>query len=139
METKGLASKGTVVVIDDHDATLHFFEEALSYLGYTPLVAKGGAKGIELCQTNEVDLVLTDYYMPKMSGIEVAEKLKALPDSPPVVLTSASYRHSFQDFSEKGIDYFLGKPFELKELELILNDVLGRPKISSISSHPLSS
>ena len=43
-------SKATIVVIDDHDSTLDFLKEALTRLGYTPLLAEGGAEGLELCQ-----------------------------------------------------------------------------------------
>jgi CheY-like chemotaxis protein len=119
-------SKGKIVVIDDHDSTLHFLKEALIRLGYTPLLANGGMEGLELCRKNEVMLVLTDYIMPHMSGLEVAQKIKALPRPLPVVLTSASFKDMETDLCRRGVDYFLSKPFRLEELESLLEEILHR-------------
>lgn len=121
---KGPVSKGTIVVIDDHDSTLDLMKEALTRLGYTPLLAEGGEEGLALCRSNDVHLVLTDYLMPEMSGLEVAEKIKALPHPLPVILTSASYRNLDGDLHLKGVDYFLNKPFRLEDLESIIDAAL---------------
>jgi CheY-like chemotaxis protein len=117
-------SKGTIVVIDDHHSTLDFLEEALTRLGYTPLLAERGAEGVELCRLNDVQLVLTDYFMPEMSGLEVAEKIKALPHPLPVILTSASHQKAHADLYRKGVDYFLNKPFRLEDLESTIEEAL---------------
>jgi CheY-like chemotaxis protein len=117
-------SKGTIVVIDDHDPTLDFLKEALTRLGYKPLLAEGGAEGLELCRSNDVHLVLTDYLMPEMSGLEVAEKIKALPHPLPVILTSASHQSANSDLYRKGVDYFLNKPFRLEDLESTIEEAL---------------
>lgn len=117
-------SKGTIVVIDDHDPTLDFMKEALTRMGYTPLMAEGGSRGLELCRSNDVHLVLTDYLMPEMSGLEVAEKIKALPQPLPVILASASHQQFDEDLYRRGVDYFLNKPFRLDELESVIQAAL---------------
>lgn len=117
-------SKGTIVVIDDHNSTLDLMKEALTRLGYTPLLAEGGEEGLELCRLNDVHLVLTDYLMPEMSGLEVAERIKALPQPLPVILTSASYQSLDADLHQRGVDYFLNKPFRLEDLESIIDEAL---------------
>lgn len=122
----GNRSKGKIVVIDDHDSTLDFLGEALTCLGYTPLLADEGEKGLELCRENDVQVVLVDYVMPRMSGLEVAEQIKALPKRLPVILTSASYVDATQDIESKRIDYFLNKPFRLAELDSLLQEALGQ-------------
>jgi len=119
-------SKGTILVIDDHDSTLDLMKEALTRLGYTPLLADGGEEGLELCRSNDVHLVLTDYLMPEMSGLEVAEKIKALPHPLPVILTSASYQCMDDRLHLKGVDYFLNKPFRLEDLESVIDAALHR-------------
>lgn len=116
--------KGVVLVIDDHDSTLHFMKEALTLMGYTPLLAEDGKTGLEFCRTHDVNVVLTDYLMPNMSGLEVAEKVKSLPHPLPVILTSASYLNRDGELSGKGVDYFLNKPFRLEELESLLKEAL---------------
>ncbi|MBI3803464.1 MAG: response regulator [Nitrospirae bacterium] len=121
-----VATKGRIVVIDDHDSTLDFFGEALTCLGYTPLLAQDGPKGLELCRENEVQAVLVDYVMPEMSGLEVADRVKAFSKPLTVILTSASYQDAAQDIESKRIDYFLNKPFRMAELESILEEALGQ-------------
>lgn len=124
--SKASISRGTILVIDDHDSTLDLMKEALTRLGYTPILAEGGEEGLELCRSNDVHLVLTDYLMPEMSGLEVAEKVKALPHPLPVILTSASYQNLNADLHQKGVDYFLNKPFRLEDLESIIDAALHR-------------
>ena len=117
-------SKGKIVVIDDHESTLDFIGEALTCMGYTPLLAEEGGKGLVLCQEEDVQLVLVDYVMPHMSGLEVADKIKAASQKLPVILTSASYIDATSDIEAKRVDYFLNKPFRLAELALIIQTAL---------------
>jgi CheY-like chemotaxis protein len=134
LSIKAPVSKGTIVVIDDHDSTLDLMKEALTRLGYTPLLAEGGEEGLALCRSNDIDLVLTDYLMPEMSGLEVAERVKALPHPVPVILTSASYQNLDADLHLKGVDYFLNKPFRLEDLESIVAAALHQKIHPSVSS-----
>src|SRR5579884_2614470 len=118
------ASKGKVLVIDDHESTLDFMGEALTCMGYTPLLAEEGIKGLALCREEDVQVVLVDYVMPHMSGLEVAEKIKSLSKKLPVILTSASYSEAAGDIQAKRVDYFLNKPFRLAELESVIQTAL---------------
>lgn len=120
----GLLSKGKILVIDDHESTLDFIGEALTCMGYTPLLAEGGSEGLALCQKENVQAVLVDYIMPFMSGLEVAEKIKARSRKLPVILTSASYIDATNDIKLKRVDYFLNKPFRLAELESVIQAAL---------------
>lgn len=125
MKTRsGLHSKGKILVIDDHESTLDFIGEALTCMGYTPLLAEEGTKGLALCQQEDIQAVLVDYVMPQMSGLEVAEKIKASSRKLPVILTSASYIDAMSDIDSKKVDYFLNKPFRLAELESVIEAAL---------------
>ena len=117
-------SKAKVLVIDDHESTLDFMGQALTCMGYTPLLAEGGTKGLALCQEEDVQVVVVDYIMPHMSGLEVAERIKAFSKKLPVILTSASYIDAAGDIEAKRVDYFLNKPFRLAELESIIQTAL---------------
>lgn len=117
-------SKGKILVIDDHESTLDFIGQALTCMGYTPLLAEGGTQGLALCQEEDVQAVLVDYLMPQMSGLEVAEKIKASSQKLPVILTSASYIDATDDIEAKKVDFFLNKPFRLAELESVIQAAL---------------
>lgn len=117
-------SKGKILVIDDHESTLDFMGEALTCMGYTPILAEEGVKGLALCQEEDVQVVLVDYVMPQMTGLEVAAKIKALFKKLPVILTSASYMDATGDIEAKRVDYFLNKPFRLAELESTIERAL---------------
>lgn len=117
-------SKGKILVIDDHESTLDFMGEALTCMGYTPLLAVEGIKGLALCREEDVQVVLVDYVMPHMTGLEVADKIKALSKELPVILTSASYIDAASDIEAKRVDYFLNKPFRLAELESAIQTAL---------------
>lgn len=119
-----LLSKGKILVIDDHESTLDFIGEALTCMGYTPILAEGGTEGLALCEEEDVQAVLVDYIMPQMSGLEVAEKIKASCRKLPVILTSASYLDATKDIESKKVDYFLNKPFRLAELESVIQAAL---------------
>jgi len=129
-------SKGKILVIDDHESTLDFIGEALTCMGYTPLLAEEGTKGLALCQEEDVQAVLVDYVMPRMSGLEVAEKIKASSRKLPVILTSASYIDPTRDIESKKVDYFLNKPFRLAELESVIEAALTQREGEASRSAP---
>lgn len=127
MNTKSRSlTRGKILVIDDHESTLDFIGEALTCMGYTPLLAEGGDEGLALCREKDIQAVLVDYIMPHMSGLEVAERIKASSHQLPVILTSASYIDATDDIEAKRVDYFLNKPFRLSELESVIEAALSR-------------
>lgn len=120
----GSLSRGKILVIDDHESTLDFIGEALTCMGYTPLLAEGGTQGLALCQEEDVQAVLVDYVMPHMTGLEVAERIKASSRKLPIILTSASSIDATSDIESKKVDYFINKPFRLAELESVIQAAL---------------
>ncbi|MDC4226725.1 MAG: response regulator [Candidatus Manganitrophus sp.] len=89
-------------------------------------MAEGGDEGLALCREKDIQAVLVDYIMPHMSGLEVAERIKASSRQLPVILTSASYIDATDDIEAKRVDYFLNKPFRLAELESVIEAALSR-------------
>ncbi|MCU1487077.1 MAG: putative multi-sensor signal transduction histidine kinase [Actinomycetia bacterium] len=77
-----------VLVVDDTEALRELTARALQKHGYAVLEAGSGAEALRLVDTNEVDLVLTDVVMPRMSGLELHDTIGAMPTPPPVVFMS---------------------------------------------------
>ena len=107
-----------VLVVDDEDAVRMFVERVLREAGYTTAVAADGAEAIQIAATlDPFDLVVTDVMMPRMSGDELARRLRA---SRP--LLKVLYLTGFSDrlFKDKGTlwedEAFLDKPCSVNGL-----------------------
>jgi CheY-like chemotaxis protein len=79
-----------LLCIDDSEDVLECEKSFLESFGYTVLTAPSGGKGLELASKHAVDVVIVDYFMPEMSGEEVAIAMKRLnPLAPIILLTGA--------------------------------------------------
>jgi DNA-binding NtrC family response regulator len=117
-----------ILIIDDNKLILKTLKETLSRMGYTIVEAEDGETGLNLVRTEHPDLVITDFQMPGIDGLEVLSKIRKLYISLPVilltgfgdvVLTIKSIQLGAFDFLEKPID-----PVQLKNtIQLALNSV----------------
>ena len=73
MEERG---SHTVLVVDDDAHTRALFQTTLESAGYRVLVAEGGREGVELFQSQAVDLIVVDIFMPEMDGLELIRRLR---------------------------------------------------------------
>ena len=80
----------TLLWIDDFEPGLALYQAMFEKLGFKVLTASSGEVGVKLATFNPVDIVVTDYEMPKMNGEAVAATIKASNPSTPVVLFSGS-------------------------------------------------
>jgi PAS domain S-box-containing protein len=86
--TEAADRRTVVLVVDDTEALRELTARALQKHGYAVLEAGSGAEALRLVDSNEVDLVLTDVVMPRMSGLELHDTIGAMPAPPPVVFMS---------------------------------------------------
>jgi two-component system response regulator AtoC len=117
-----------ILIIDDNKLILRSLKESISKMGYTTLEAEDGEAGLLLVRTEHPDLVITDFQMPGIDGLEVLSKIRKLNISLPVilltgfgdvVLTIKSIQLGAFDFLEKPID-----PVKLKStIQFALNSV----------------
>lgn len=117
-----------ILIIDDNKLILRSLKESISKMGYSIIEAEDGETGLNLVRTEHPDLVITDFQMPGIDGLEVLSKIRKLYISLPVilltghgdvVLTIKSIQLGAFDFLEKPID-----PAKLKStIQLALNSV----------------
>ena len=81
--------KPIVLVVDDDAAILKARSLVLEILGYNTVLADSGEKGLEIVRAGIADVVLLDYMMPGIDGIETARRMRELDGVIPIVLTSA--------------------------------------------------
>ena len=84
------SAPATILWIDDFEPGLALYKRMFGDLGFNVLTASSGEAGLDLASWNQIDLVITDYEMPGMDGLEVATAVKALNPNTPVLLFSGS-------------------------------------------------
>ncbi len=118
--------KKTILVVDDEELIRELLADALSG-EFNILSASDGEEALSLYEQhqNEVVLVITDLIMPKMRGDELAEKLRELRQTLPIIFISGYEREIETDgLLAKGRAAFLPKPFDITSLSSTLREVL---------------
>ena len=83
-----LPTRMTVLCVEDEDSQLKLRKVLFESAGFAVLGARTGAEALELFRTNEVDLVVLDYWMAGMNGLAVATELKRLRPATPIMVLS---------------------------------------------------
>jgi two-component system, NtrC family, nitrogen regulation response regulator NtrX len=112
----------TVLIVDDDSAVVRMLKDALGVFRHTHAykveIAKDGADALAALQRDRYDLVLLDMYMPRMTGLELLERMRELQIQTPVLmLTGNENTRSAADALASGIFAYIPKPFELQHLE----------------------
>lgn len=128
--TTSFASRGqTILIVDDDVAVREVTASLLTELGYRVLEAESGKAGLDLLGRMPVDLLLADYAMPDMNGVETAVAAKELqPDLPVLFLTGYADLAALDDMGEDGV---VQKPFQDDELGQKVAAMLERTKVPS--------
>lgn len=116
-----------ILVADDESHILHVVSLKLRNAGYDVLTAKDGAEALELAQSERPDLLITDYHMPQLSGLELCQKLRQDPATsriPAIMLSARGYHLESHDTAHSGILRMISKPFSPRQLLATVNEVL---------------
>jgi CheY-like chemotaxis protein len=117
----------TILVADDESHILHVVSLKLRNAGFRVVTARDGQEALELAQQEPPDLLITDYHMPQLSGLELCQKLKQDPKTssiPAIMLTARGYELEPSDTQQSGILRMLSKPFSPRHLLTTVNEVL---------------
>ncbi len=113
-----------ILLLEDDLILNEIIEEFLQSLDYEVTIAYDGTKATELIYDNNFDLLILDVNVPNINGFEF---LKSLRDehitTPAIFITSLDTIEDVEEGFNSGCDDYLKKPFELKELELRINNI----------------
>ena len=121
----------TILVADDESHILNVVSLKLRNAGFRVVTARDGQEAFEMAQAEKPDLLITDYHMPQLSGIELCQKLKQDPATsmiPAIMLTARGYQLEPSDTEQSGILRMLSKPFSPRQLLTTVNEVLELPQ-----------
>jgi PAS domain S-box-containing protein len=119
--------KGTILVVDDEEMIRRMARDMLKEMGYNVYCSKDGREATEFYRAHyaEIDAVILDMIMPRMSGADCAKEIKNInPDAKIILATGYSSPHDTQKIIARGISGFLQKPFEEAELSEVVHEVL---------------
>ncbi len=121
-----MIERSRVLVVDDDPGMLELMEVYISRQGFQVIGVPSGEDALGTLDDTQPDLVILDLVLPGMGGLDVLRQLKqALPRVPVVMVSGHGQARNIVESMRRGASDFLRKPFELEELDRVLQNVLG--------------
>jgi len=117
----------TVLVVEDEPHIRRVLEYNLKLDGFEVYLAEDGSSGLKLAREKNPDVILLDWLMPKMDGLQVLKELKADPCMkyiPVFMLTAKGMLNDVTQALEVGADGYITKPFNPMQLGKTIKDKL---------------
>ena len=122
----------SLLVVDDEATQLNTLSNYLKKKGFQVFRANTGNVGLDILKQNIIDIVLTDYRMPEMNGLEFIRKIKLLnPEIDVIMVTAFGNIEDAVEVMKAGASDYLQKPIDLDYLDIIIKKVLDKKQILS--------
>ncbi len=115
-----------LLVVDDEEKIRSLIQKYAQHEGYFVTQADDGLSAVELCLSQEFDLIIMDIMMPQMDGFTAVRELRKSCSTPVIMLSARGEEYDKIHGFELGIDDYVVKPFSPKELMLRVRAVLRR-------------
>lgn len=137
---KDLGSYSTILVVDDEKMLLDIIQKRLNFHFMTVLTAENGKEALDIINSRSVDIVLTDYMMPVMNGLELIKEIKeSHPLIQVIMLTGNGHNPEVLQALKLGAFDVLDKPYRLEVLVNRIQNSLLLPRVIRILWSVLSS
>ena len=118
-----------VLVVDDFASIRRMVKSALEQIGFIKIFeAKDGSDALKMLKEKEIGLVLCDWNMPEMNGIDLLKAIKSdesLKDVPFILVTSEGHKNNVVEAVQAGVSNYIIKPFSAETLQEKIKKVLG--------------
>lgn len=121
-----------ILVIEDENAILQGLRDLLTYEGYIVDVAATGKEGLEIASKQQPDLVVLDWMLPDLDGLEVCRRMRRLGNQPVMMLTARDTVSDRVRGLDAGADDYVVKPFENDELLARIRALLRRTMVDRV-------
>ncbi|GIP28227.1 DNA-binding response regulator [Paenibacillus sp. J23TS9] len=109
-------SPSYILLVEDEHNVSQFIQLELQHEGYEVTVAVNGEQALEYFQEKDWNLILLDWMLPKLDGLEVCRRIRRTSDVPIILLTARDYLGDKIAGLDTGADDYITKPFEIEEL-----------------------
>ena len=118
-----------LLLVDDSKTMRMIIHRAIRQAGYRNLTiceASNGAEALELMKSEKPRLILSDWNMPEVSGIDLLRKLRAAQDQTPFGFITSEASKKLKDFAmNQGASFVMVKPFSVDDMQAALDPILG--------------
>lgn len=124
-----MAGSQTILLCDDEAHIRHVLSVKLGNAGYEVLPASNGEEGLAIATDYDIDLVITDYQMPKLNGLQLAEALRRQEQKrmiPVILITARCYGLDEEQVRQSNIKQVMSKPFSPREVLRVAQDQLAK-------------
>lgn len=114
-----------ILLIDDNKNCLEAMETSLEMCGYSCVPFYDPVEAVESLYSNYYDVAVTDYIMPKLSGIKVAEKIRVLhPETKIILVSGLLEEHDLRIASSNIADAYFCKPLKIVDILSVIESVV---------------
>ena len=118
-----------ILIIDDDQQIINFLKTGFEAENYYVDFAEDGEQGSYLARSNEYDVIILDYNLPKLDGKGVCRDVRMSGKNTPIIILSVKTETDNKvDLLNQGADDYLNKPFSFEELMARIKAILRRPR-----------
>jgi CheY-like chemotaxis protein len=124
-----------IVLADDESYILHVLAIKLRNSGFEVFTADDGAEALELCKKEQPDLVITDFQMPLMTGLELCREYNRLAGRrvPAMIITAREFDIQEEELAQSGVEIIIGKPFSPRRVVETAKQLLGGESAAEVA------
>jgi len=119
-----------ILLVDDFDTMIRIIKNLLYDIGYTNVVtARNGEQACLILEKGKIDFIISDWNMPRMTGLELLKKVRATPEwahIPFLMVTAEAEKTHIAEAIESGVDQYIIKPFKQEKLAQTINLALAK-------------
>jgi two-component system phosphate regulon response regulator OmpR len=121
-----MTKKNKILVIDDDKKILSLLKKFLEKHEFEVSIVENAEDAVVLIKNNRYDLIILDIMMPRITGIDFAKSIRLdnAFDTPIIMLTALSDKINYEKGFDSGVDEYLTKPFDPKELLARIHDII---------------
>src|SRR5262249_32824344 len=119
-----------ILIVDDEPSNRNILGQELTHEGYSVVAASDGREALKKIESSRPDLIILDYMMPDLNGLEVLKELrKRENDNPVVMITAYGTMERAVEAMKEGAYDFITRPFEPDHIALVVRKALERQRL----------
>ena len=118
----------TIIIVDEEEELRENLQDLLEFKGYDVVTYTSGEEILDHFESVKADLVLLDFQLPGLNGIDVLIQIKEkMPSLPVALVTASSQPQTLEQASRYGVDRIVMKPYSSQEILHAVNELLQSP------------